>query len=73
MSRGGYWTKMVTAVDDVVSFEDLSIPMTQDTVAYEEVRTEVEAVDVQARAGVAHPRVARPNLKRQKKIQCEGG
>ena len=61
MSDGGYWTNMVTGVDDGVSLEDFSIPMTQETQANDEVRTEVEAVDVQACVGVPRPRATRPN------------
>jgi hypothetical protein len=33
----------------------------------------VEEFEVQASGGVRHPHIQRPNSKRQKKIQCEGG
>jgi predicted ABC-type transport system involved in lysophospholipase L1 biosynthesis ATPase subunit len=33
----------------------------------------VEEVEVRASGGVRRPRIERPNSKRQKKFQCEGG
>lgn len=73
--QGSFWTNMLKGVDDEASLEDFIIPVTQDTQADldEEVHTEVEVVDVQARAGVARPRATRPNQKSQKKIHSGGG
>lgn len=55
MSGGGFWTNILMGVDDEVSLEDFSLPMTQDTQADEEVCTEVEAFDVQACVGGCMP------------------
>lgn len=55
---------MVTGLDGEVSLEDLSIPMTQESQANEDTRTEVEVVEVQARVGDGSPRATRSNNKR---------
>ena len=58
-------------LDEDVSLEELSIPMTQDTQLLDEVATEVEVVDVQGRASGARTRAPRPNQKRQKKFNVK--
>ena len=54
MSGGGYWTEMVTGVDDIVSLDNFIIPMTQETQENEDVQAcaGVEAVEVRAGVGV---------------------
>ena len=70
LSRGGFWTNMVTRVDDGAGLEDYSFPMTQETQEIDEMPTEVQAVDVlvQPRESAPRPGSTRPYSKRTKKF-----